>query len=371
MRELYGNSKYEPLKKDFWTAQEKDYSQAPKPEKEDDRFYDRKFRKAVNLQSSVLTHEDKDLREERTKQYGMDPQRLNMASNASWNCQNGYQKPVNAGKIDAYKMKQNQLNSQVLEQTDYAHYAPLGKKAVDMNNIYAKPEVTKSSPGKKVVDPSLSYANGNWTDTDVKGQIKKDYSQYDRKDMKHKQMVSALDDHGFGQAADPKDHGDEYAEKHSQYVPAKTANASIKQKNLASNFAGHDALRYYEKPADPVQTTVVDIDLSGLPPSCDDQTVKRVANVKHVISTDLQHDNLTGACKGEGRIKIRLNEEESLEQVRLNFLKAGYVVKNHTEDARKKPNLTGPPKDTGEHRFYNPKMKKEHELMTKFENKLA
>jgi len=80
---------------------------------------------------------------------------------------------------------------------------------------------------------------------------------------------------------------------------------------------------------------------------------------------------LTGACKGEGRIKIRLNQDESMEQVRLNFLRAGFVVKSHTEDARKRPNLTGPPKDTGNHRFLNAKDKKDHELQTKFDNRLG
>lgn len=43
-----------------------------------------------------------------------------MASNASWNNQNGYAKPQNTGKVDAYARRQDQLSSNVLEQTDYS-----------------------------------------------------------------------------------------------------------------------------------------------------------------------------------------------------------------------------------------------------------
>lgn len=198
MKELYGNSHYEPLKKD-WYYQDKKAAQPQKTpvDKEDHPLYERKYRKAANLQSNVLTHEDPTLREERTAQYDAQKTRISQASNAGWNAQTGYQKPINAGKVDAYRMRQNQLHSEVLEQTDYSNYAPLGRKQVDMNNMYSKPDGPKGSPNKKVVDRDLSYANGNWTSTDTKGQIKKDYTNYDRKDMKHQQMASSLDDHGF------------------------------------------------------------------------------------------------------------------------------------------------------------------------------
>lgn len=43
----------------------------------------------------------------------------------------------------------------------------------------------------------LAYANVDWTNTDVKGQIKKDYTNYNRKDMKYNQMVSSLDGHNY------------------------------------------------------------------------------------------------------------------------------------------------------------------------------
>lgn len=100
-------------------------------------------------------------------------------------------------------------------------------------------------------------------------------------------------------------------------------------------------MRYYEKPLEGQNKNVIDIDLSGLPQDCDDRTIKRVANVKHIISADVTQDNVRGICKGDGRIKIRLNENESLEQVRLNFIRAGYIVRVHEDDVRKRPVMTG------------------------------
>jgi len=80
--------------------------------------------------------------------------------------------------------------------------------------------------------------------------------------------------------------------------------------NLVSSIGGHDAHRYYDK-SKLQKAEVVDFDLRCLPSECDSATVKQIANVKHVISADIEHDNLTGACKGQGRIKIRLNEGET------------------------------------------------------------
>lgn len=69
--------------------------------------------------------------------------------------------------------------------------------------------------------------------------------------------------------------------------------------------------------------------------------------MKHVVGAEVNEDNLKGICTGEGRIKIRLNEGETINQVRLNFVRAGFAVNVHQEDPRKRPNLTGPAKDDG------------------------
>ena len=122
----------------------------------------------------------------------------------------------------------------------------------------------------------------------------------------------------------------------------KDPNRNAKLSALSSNIGGADPNRYYLNKA---KGEVLDFDLSGLPESADEITVKKQANVKHVISTELQYDNMKGICRGEGRIKVRLNEGETEEQIVNNFKAAGYIVKKHTEDPRKKPAFTGPPKE--------------------------
>lgn len=81
------------------------------------------------------------MRDSRTGTYSQGGARLASASNAGWNAATGYSKPVNTGNVDAYKMKQNQLASSALEQTDYSKYAPSNKKKVDVDNIEATPVV--------------------------------------------------------------------------------------------------------------------------------------------------------------------------------------------------------------------------------------
>lgn len=107
------------------------------------------------------------------------------------------------------------------------------------------------------------------------------------------------------------------------------------------------------------------MDLKNLPENCDEATIKEIANVKHIISTEIQYDNFLGTCKGDGRVKIRLNDGETYQDIKDRFSKAGYFVKTHTEDPRKKPAFTGPAKDDGAHKFMNAKDKKTFEMQTK------
>ena len=85
--------------------------------------------------------------------------------------------------------------------------------------------------------------------------------------------------------------------------------------NLVSSIGGHDAARYFDK-SNLQKAAVIDFDLNGLPSECDQATIKQVANVKHVISADVSHDNFTGACKGDARIKVRLNEGETEDMIK-------------------------------------------------------
>lgn len=85
--------------------------------------------------------------------------------------------------------------------------------------------------------------------------------------------------------------------------------------------------------------------MRNLPQNTDIIGVKKMAGVKHVISAALDEDNMKGICTGTGRLQVRLNPGETVEQVELNFAKQGVMVSETKSDPRKKPNMTGAPKE--------------------------
>merc|ERR1719471_873456 len=54
---------------------------------------------------------------------------------------------------------------------------------------------------------------------------------------------------------------------------------------------------------------------------------------------------MKGTCVGTGTVKVRLNHGETREQVELNFTKNGVAVREAAIDPRKRPALTGPPRN--------------------------
>lgn len=180
--------------------------------------------------------------------------------------------------------------------------------------------------------------------TDTKSQIK-DRENYNQKDMRQNEMKSSLDGHGFARnepaVAPQKDASDEYKVTQSYQIPANRKTAADKQKFLSSTFAGHEAVKYYDNKN---KGEVIDLDVCGIPQNFDNKALKNIANVKHVVSAEVAEDNLKGVATGTGRLKIRLNDGETLAQVRKNYQKQGIMVTEHTEDPRKKPKFTGPAK---------------------------
>lgn len=58
----------------------------------------------------------------------------------------------------------------------------------------------------------------------------------------------------------------------------------------------------------------------------DEAELKKIANVKHIISSVVDVDNFKGTCTGTGRIKIRLNEGEDPEMIRQRFVNKEVLV---------------------------------------------
>lgn len=65
--------------------------------------------------------------------------------------------------------------------------------------------------------------------------------------------------------------------------------------------------------ADVNKLKVVDLDLGQLPQHIDEQDIKRIAGVKHVIVATVDVDNMKGICTGTGNVKLRISDGESLD----------------------------------------------------------
>jgi hypothetical protein len=190
-------------------------------------------------------------------------------------------------------------------------------------------------------------AKGRKTDDEFKARsrgfepVKKNYEGYNAKDNK-KQFLQSVFDKPIPQREQPQQQ--ENSEPASFTVPGRETKAQ-KQAMLASNdlVSGKSTLNHYNAVQDAPR--VVDLNIADLPENFDARELKKMSGARHVISAAVDEDNMKGVCLGTGRIQIRLNQGESLDQVQLNFTKNGYRVSEHAVDPRKKPNLTGIPKE--------------------------
>lgn len=85
--------------------------------------------------------------------------------------------------MDTYAKKQQQLHSQVLEQTDYQGYAPISKKPVDIDNFGA--QKTTIAKGRKVDDVFKAGVRGFEP-------VKNNYDGYNARDMKQSFLSSQI-----------------------------------------------------------------------------------------------------------------------------------------------------------------------------------
>ena len=116
---------------------------------------------------------------------------------------------------------------------------------------------------------------------------------------------------------------------------------------LASNdpITGASSLGAYNQNKAPSEIRVVDLQLRNIPSNADKIGVKQMSGARHVISVALEEDNMKGICTGNGRIQIRLNQNENLDDIELNFAGKGIMVSEHQGDPRKRPAMTGQPRE--------------------------
>jgi len=100
-------------------------------------------------------------------------------------------------------------------------------------------------------------------------------------------------------------------------VKGSNKNQSAKLNFLSSNIdtlQGANANQFYHKPTGTGE--VIDLILSGMGEDMNVAAIKKIAKVKHVISANVDTDQIKGTCKGTGRISIRLNDGEDKESIR-------------------------------------------------------
>ena len=134
---------------------------------------------------------------------------------------------------------------------------------------------------------------------------------------------------------------------------------------LASNdpVTGASTLQAYNANVPAAEVRVVDLELRNLGEHIDKIDVKKMSGARHVISVALDEDNMKGVCRGTGRIQIRLNQNENLDDIELNFARGGVMVSHHQADLGKKPAMTGPPKQFAKE-ITNTKNRKQEFLST-------
>ena len=60
--------------------------------------------------------------------------------------------------------------------------------------------------------------------------------------------------------------------------------------------------------------------MKDLPPNAEVEAIKKLSGVKHIISATVDEDNIKGHCTGTGRIKMRLTNEDNLENIKLKYV---------------------------------------------------
>lgn len=110
-------------------------------------------------------------------------------------------------------------------------------------------------------------------------------------------------------------------------------------RDLSSNILGTgNTIQHYQNVDKP--TVVVDFDVKGLPENIKSDDLKKISGAKHIISAAVDEDAIRNICTGTGRIKLRLGGEDDVENVKLQFLKAGYGIQEHSDNPKKNSGFT-------------------------------
>ena len=84
---------------------------------------------------------------------------------------------------------------------------------------------------------------------------------------------------------------------------------------------------------------IIDLDIKNITPYMDQLDLKQISGAKHIISTEIGHNSMKGHNSGDARIKFRINEGDSYDQVLYNLKNKGFIVSQHKKDGERKPTM--------------------------------
>lgn len=88
------------------------------------------------------------------------------------------------------------------------------------------------------------------------------------------------------------------------------------------------------------ESETVDLHLKQIPQNTDDRSFRKLAGARHIVDTSFQHDKLTGTLTGEGHMRVRLAQGETIERVKENLEKSGISVDIKSVNAGRRPVLS-------------------------------
>jgi len=85
----------------------------------------------------------------------------------------------------------------------------------------------------------------------------------------------------------------------------------MKAQQASKHMWGHESQKFWNEDIGKGRGEIIDLDLRRLPEKCNAEALRRAANVRHVIASEVETDNVKGTCAGAGRIRVRLSEGET------------------------------------------------------------
>jgi hypothetical protein len=86
-----------------------------------------------------------------------------------------------------------------------------------------------------------------------------------------------------------------------------------KEKELASDLHHETFYKSAWEKTNENDPQYIDLKIDNLPRDMDDEKLKSLVNVKHVVSANTEIDTVRGTCNGVGRVRFRISAGEDPE----------------------------------------------------------